>query len=342
MTWFSGLYGNRETVNRLSALIARDTLPHAFLLLGEDRSGRHTLAYEISAALNCDCRGDGKTDLPCRRCNNCRRILQNKFTDVKTLGKSGGKATIGVDEVRLFREDVFLSPTESRYKIYLIENAECLTPQAQNALLKVIEEPPAGVIFFLMANSADKILTTVKSRVQTVLLERFSTEELDRCLSDKDGFSDLKAKNPARYRALLLCADGSIGQAKDLLADGRMEEEERLRADVVSLISGMNGKKQFAELYAAVGSLPDKRAEFTEIAEKILLALRDLTVLKKESRAPMLFFTDRETAMSLSEGFTLYRLQKLFDIFGKALSDCLKNANMTLLPATILAGIKSV
>ena len=174
--YFSALYGNEAVKDRLGRAIRSGTLAHAFLVSGPDGSGKTTLAMEIAAALNCE-RREG-AELPCHVCNTCRRIKDGSFIDVKWLEKPKDKMTIGVGEVRTFREDMFLSATESDYKIYIIDNADKMTPNAQNALLKVLEEPPSNVVIFMLSESDDAILTTIKSRAQYVAMERFDEDGL--------------------------------------------------------------------------------------------------------------------------------------------------------------------
>lgn len=137
--YFPRLIGNEETKNRIGKAIESGRLPHAFLIGGPSGSGKSTLAIEIAAAMNCKGEGDS---LPCARCESCRRIYEGIYPDVKILSKAKDRATLGVEAIKDFREDMFLSSTESEHKIYIIDDAECMTPEAQNALLKVLEEPP--------------------------------------------------------------------------------------------------------------------------------------------------------------------------------------------------------
>ena len=137
--YFTRLHGNDTVKKRLGAAILSESLNHALLIAGPDGSGKNTLATEIAAALNCEKKGDQVSPLPCGTCNTCRRIYEENYTDIKRLKRDSSKATIGVEELRLFREDMFLSATESDYKIYIIEDADKMTPNAQNALLKVLE-----------------------------------------------------------------------------------------------------------------------------------------------------------------------------------------------------------
>ena len=136
---FTEIFGNDNTKLRLSDAVLHRSIPHALLITGPKGSGKHTLARELAAAVLCDNKEDSDYPLPCGECRTCRRIHSGNFPDVATLGRESGKATIGVEELRTFREDMFLSSTEADAKIYIIEDADLMTPAAQNALLKVLE-----------------------------------------------------------------------------------------------------------------------------------------------------------------------------------------------------------
>ena len=122
--------------------------------------------------------------------------------------------------VRAFRDDMFLSSTESKYKIYIIDDAERMTPNAQNALLKVIEEPPSNGIIFLLTLSDDAILTTIKSRTQHVAMQRFDESELERYFKEKG--TPLPSSSTTATRELMMCADGRIGRAIELIGNGEI------------------------------------------------------------------------------------------------------------------------
>ena len=125
---FSGLYGNRATKKRIATVIENQRIPHAFLIDGEDGSGKFTLALEIAAAINCENVSDSSASLPCRSCGSCRRIFSGNHVDIHILELSDSKATIGVNEIKEFRSDMFLSSTEARHRVYIIRDAEKMTP----------------------------------------------------------------------------------------------------------------------------------------------------------------------------------------------------------------------
>jgi len=336
MTVFSGLYGNEQTKERLCRTMENQTLPHAFIIKGPKGSGKRTLAIEIAAALNCESRGSG-APLPCHACRTCRRIFGEQFTDLKFLKKPSDKASIGVGEVRAFREDMFLSPSESDAKIYVFENAELLTTQAQNALLKILEEPPGRMYVFLLTESEDKILTTVKSRAQRICMELFNTDTLCAFLLQKsEAARALKARSEDEYRATLLRAGGTVGQALSLLDSISVSEENDIRKTVFDILGASLPGKPYEELYKAVHLLPAKRNEFAAVVDRILLALRDMIALKNgmESHS-FLYFTTAEEAENETQKWKLQRLYKLFDIYSRAGEQNIKNGNLSLIVATI-------
>ena len=116
-SYFPDIFGNDFHKNRIAEAVLGHRLPHALLIDGPEGSGKMTFARQIAAALNCEVQSDATHPLPCGRCNSCRRIKDGSFTDVKVLKRNDGKATIGVQQIKDFRSDMFLSATESGYKV---------------------------------------------------------------------------------------------------------------------------------------------------------------------------------------------------------------------------------
>jgi len=340
---FSRLYGNLSVKERLAAAITSGTLPHALLITGPDGSGKKTLALEIMLALNCENKGNESFPLPCGKCNTCRRIREGNYTDVTRLSRHKDKATIGVEEVRDFRESMFLSATESSFKLYVIEEADKLTVNAQNALLKVLEEPPKSVIIILIAESQDKILTTIKSRAQSISMEYFSPDAITAYLvKNNDRANALSRTNLAALDGIVMSADGRIGRALELLSEkdaGENAEDRRLALDVVEK---MKPSVAYSGLYTALSSLPSAREDFREALELIINALRDLILIKQSSKAPLLFFTDRERAKNLSRNITLKRLLSLYDFTRGALDDATKNVSVGTIISDLGVKIKLI
>lgn len=335
--YFSLLFGNEPIKERLGKAINNGTIPHAFLISGADGSGKRTLVKEISSALNCE--SEDKGCIPCHRCTSCRRIENDNFTDIKYLKKADDKATIGVGEVRLFREDMFLSSTESDYKIYVIQDAEKMTVNAQNALLKVLEEPPKGVVIFLLASSPDGILTTIKSRTQHVAMEKFEPHVIEDYLREKGLIPTLVGKD--ELAGVLMCADGRIGKARELISGGG-KDAAKLRATIEPIVSALRQGTPYSQLYPAIHSLPTKRDELSEALEMLTVAIRDLILIKFDTGAPLLFFTSHSAAEEEAEKINSQRLLAIYDVIGEARENLLSNANPSATLANLGARIKLI
>ena len=179
---FDGFYGNAGLKERLSAAFSGGRVSHCFLLCGPDGSGKHTLARILAAAMQCTGRGE----TPCGVCPACRKALSGQHPDVIYVNDPDHKQ-IAVDVIRRMRADVFIRPNEGRRKIYILE--QDMGEAAQNALLKILEEPPAYGAFLILAPNAEKMLATIRSRCAELPLcpdELKGTRDLGWMLWDMD------------------------------------------------------------------------------------------------------------------------------------------------------------
>ena len=340
-SYFPELFGNDFHKNRIALAVLEGRLPHALLIDGPSGSGKMTFATEIAAALNCECKGDATRPFPCGRCNSCRRVREGSFTDVKILKRTDGKATIGVNQIKDFRADMYLSATESGYKVYIIDEAEKMTTEAQNALLIILEEPPKNVVILLLASGTDSILTTIKSRTQYIPMSRFTTSELSEYLNGTSSDArSLEFRDAEGYKALLVSADGRIGKALELLNPKTREENEQTRNEILAVVKALGKKTPYTELYAAINSLPQKRAEFSASLEILISALGDLVSAKKSERFQPVFFTDPESAKEAARDVPISRLLKIYEIVIHTYRECEKNANVNLAAANMASKIK--
>lgn len=332
--YLEALYGNSRTKERLGSSVANGTLPHALILEGAEGSGKRTLAKELAAALVCENKGNESLPLPCHQCRACRLVEMENATDVHFITKED-KATLGVDVVRDMRQDVYLSATEFDSKIYIFEDAHTMTPQAQNALLIVLEEPPTGVYFILLAESADELLVTVRSRARTIRLEKHTEEALGLFLAERHP-TLLASQAPDALRAACLTADGSAGMLLRLLEPKNKEQMQKKRALTLSLLGALSAGR-YSLLCEAFASFPSKRDELRESLSHLSLAVRDLIVLKKDETAPLCFFSDRAEWETLLSSFRTDKLFAISDEIGVALERLDRNAN----PNTVLSIMKA-
>ena len=339
--FFPKLLGNEDTKIRVGTAIDNGTAAHAFLLDGPRGSGKMTLATEIAAAMNCEEKKNKAEPLPCGKCNSCKRIYSGNFPDVKILEKPKDRASIGVEAVKDFREDMFLSSTESDYKIYIIKDAQTMTVESQNALLKVLEEPPRGVLIILLAEECDKILTTIKSRVQYISMSRFDGQALrEHLLTRSPDAQRMSREEPEKFAGIIMSADGRLGRAQMLTDKKLSEENEAARKDVLAIISVISSRAFFSDIYSAVSLLPQKRQELLLSLESVISALRDLVVLKEDKDACTVFFINRDEALRFSKDISIKRLLTVYDAVNEAHELCSKNANVTNVLTNLASKIK--
>lgn len=339
--YFTAVYGNEFHKNRIASAIMDSCLPHALLIDGPDGSGKLTFAKEIAAALNCENKGSSSLPLPCGKCNCCRRIRENTFTDVKILARQSDKVTIGVKEIKDFRSDMYLTATESQYKIYIIDDAEKMTTEAQNALLIILEEPPKNVIIMLLASGTDAILTTIKSRTQYIPMSRFSVDELDDYLTQNNAdAARLSSTDREAYRALLVSSDGRIGKATEMLNPVKREENLAKREEIIAVLKAITNGSRYTDIYEAICALPSKRTEFSDALELLITALADMIAVKKSSDVVTVFFTDAEAAREMLNGIPQSKLIRIYDHVIYTHGECAKNVNVNLAAINLAAKIK--
>lgn len=216
------LLGNERLKKGLAAAFAADRLSHCYLIAGPAGSGKHSLARILAAAMECTA-GSGR---PCGVCLQCRKVLDNVHPDVITVDDPS-KKTVTVDLVRKARADVYIKPNEGLRKIYVFPRAEDMNAAAQNALLKVIEEPPDYAAFLLLTDAAERLLPTIRSRAVPLQMAP---------LSEAEGLSELAKRFPDRSRDELAevwsRSEGWLGRAVQLLGEGEsLAPETRSFAD---------------------------------------------------------------------------------------------------------------
>lgn len=331
--YFPSVYGNDALRIRLGNAVLQGSLPHALLFEGKEGSGKKHFATLLAAALCCE--KHSPHALPCTECAACRKILNRLSVDVSYLDRED-RATIGIERVRELRSDMHLSSTELQNKVYIIDHAETLTQEAQNALLVSIEEPPPNVFVFLLATRTDTILPTIKSRVQSIKMQSFSASELeDYLISNVSAASKLKYDDENAFRAILLSSDGAIGRALELLESKEKDALLQERTLTDGIMSALTSKASFSQLFEKVSLLPTKRQELAPAFASLLRALRDLILLKRDEEAVLLYHTDRARAAEEAESLSIRYLLALYDTISSAENACALNTNISALLSSL-------
>lgn len=336
---FSHIVGNEALKKRLGADIRNGSLAHAYIIEGRKGCGKHTAAKAIAAAVNCT---DSQSDTrPCGRCEACRKISEGISPDVITVSRESGKATLGVDAVRSLRADTATVPGELDRKVYIIEDADLLTVQAQNALLLTLEEPPSFVMFLLLCENARSLLETIRSRAPTLRVEPLERNVLDAYLLRNDPRArTVKNNQPEEYAAILTASDGSLGEALRLLDSKERKVFLTERAVTESVIDACTNRTSGNLLSVLLTSFPQKRPE--AIAQFCLLetAIRDLIAVSRAEHPHLCFYTDTEKASEKASRFSLSALVALLEAADGAVDALSKNASvpLTLVNFAVAAG----
>lgn len=325
------IIGNIALRKRLCRDILSGSLSHAYILEGAHGSGRHTIALFAASALACEKKQDGSAPLPCLSCPACRKIVEKKSPDVIFIG-TDGKASLGVDTARFLREDVRVLPNDLEDKVYIIEDADKMTVQAQNALLLTLEEPPSFAHFFLLCSNAVALLETIRSRAPVLRTEPVSDAELDEyiCNCDKRA-AQMKLSAPKEYAELIRCASGGIGRALALLEPKTWKPIAEQRAFIRELTSAAALQKGAKTVLPLISKFSNKRDLLNEQLSLLSNALRDLILLKKSDDAPLIFYCDRNEAIELCDSSSLSFLYAFCEAVSKAIDENKRNANVRLL-----------
>ena len=226
---FETLLGNERLKENLRSSIGRGRISHFYLISGPAGSGKRTLARLLAAAILCR-----SQEKPCGTCPACRKVLGAGHPDFITVDDPE-KKTVPVDLVRQARSDMYVRPNESDHKIYLFPRGQDMAEPSQNALLKILEEPPSYGVFFLLTENPEKLLPTVRSRCTQLSLTGLPDSLLQQTLQQRFPQADRDTIQSAITRS-----GGFLGQAISI-----MEEGSQLPAQTTAILSAYAARDSF-------------------------------------------------------------------------------------------------
>ncbi len=263
---FDTLLGNHRLRENLKNSVSRGKLSHFFLISGPQGSGKKTLSRLIGAAAVCT--GEKR---PCLTCEHCRKVMADTHPDFITVVDPEHK-TVPVKIVRQYREDIFVRPNEAEKKVYLFPQE--LGAEGYNALLKVLEEPPAYGVFMLLTENPEKILPTIRSRCTELKLLPLTPGEMLPVLREK--YPDAEEETLA---AAMERSGGYLGQAIALLSEGMGEDPQ-----TQGFLAGMLHRDAVALLQAMVSMEKWKRDQLLAMLNRWLEILQQALICRSGSK----------------------------------------------------------
>jgi DNA polymerase-3 subunit gamma/tau len=221
---FDEVIGQEHVTRTLRNAVAAGRIGHAYLFAGPRGTGKTTTARLLAKAANC--LHDDLTERPCNACGPCQAVAENRFLDLIEIDAA---SNTGVDDIRDLRDKVNFSPSEGRYKVYIIDEVHMLSPAAFNALLKTLEEPPAHAIFILATTEEHKVPLTIRSRCQPFSFRLLTTEEIGRRLA---WLADQEALQ-IEPEALAMIAQSGAGSLRD--AESLLDQLFAAPGDAITL-----------------------------------------------------------------------------------------------------------
>lgn len=286
------LIANKGVVDNFRSEIEAGRLSHAFMIEGERGSGRLCLARTLASIVE-----------GCESGAGYEKIMSGDFPDVFEYIPESANKQIGIDAVRDIIKSAHVVPSQSPKSVFIIENADMMTPAAQNALLQIFEEPPKTAMFFLLCSERNLFLKTLLSRARVINTERLTDGEVERLLLER--FPDKKDIIP---RAVHL-AGGVAGRGVELLEN---EASSKMLTVATSYAKAASGGATFGELAKLVNIFhPMTREELFSFASYLCLALRDAGTVQFGQKS--VFFEDGKDAENLARYMGMKKIVKAFD-----------------------------
>ena len=327
MGGFKDVVGHNDIIQYIQGAVEQDKVSHAYILNGQRGSGKKLLARLFAMALQCE---SGKSE-PCGECRSCKQTKNGNQPDIITI-KHEKPASIGVEDIReQLNGDIMIKPYSSPYKIYIIPEADLLTVQAQNALLKTIEEPPAYAIIFLLTENADTLLPTIRSRCVMLKLRNIKDKLVKKYLMEELQIPDYQAEICAAF------AQGNIGRAIMLAKSEHFNEIKEQAIQLMKYIDEM----ELHEIVSAIKEINKYKLEVTDYFDIIMIWYRDVLLYKATKDVGRLVFGEHLAFIKERATKSSYEgIEAILEGLEKAKARLKANVNFDLVMELLLLTIK--
>lgn len=259
---FESIVGQERPVRFLTKILEKERIPHAFLFTGIDGIGKRKAAEAFGMALNCT---HTAGSMACGTCPSCQKTVSGTHPDMIVLEPDG--VFIKIDQVRALARQLRFAPLEGRWRIVIVNDADCMNPEASNAILKMLEEPPDGTVMILTAGQTSDLLPTIVSRCQQISFRPIPFDKVAHLLVEQKGLDKETALT------LALCTKGSLGKALSVDVEKWAAWRTRLLEQIAALSSG-----SIQSLLAFALGLSLDKNRLADSMDMIMTWFRDLLV----------------------------------------------------------------
>lgn len=328
MADFKDIIGHEQVIHHMQNAIRQRKFSHAYLLCGDAGSGKHLVAEAFAKTILCE---EGGIEA-CGKCKSCKQAESGNHPDIRAVVRE--KATLGVKEIReQVTADVQIKPYSSPYKVYLIHEAEKMTEEAQNALLKTIEEPPEYAVFLLAVTRQELLLQTVLSRCVLLPFYPVAVNKIKKFLMETKGVPDYLAESAASF------SGGLVGRAVQYAESEAFTEQ---RSEVLHLVKYVD-EMTMAEIMENVKLFAAKKDTAEEYLELILLWYRDVLLYKATKDVNGVLFRDELEAVCAQAGKRSFEnLQGIVDALEQVKQRMKSNVNFETALELLLLYMKEV
>lgn len=319
--------GHEQIISHLQNAITTDKVSHAYIINGPDKSGKRMLADAFAAALQCEEKGCEA----CGTCHSCKQAEGRNQPDIIYVGHEKPN-TISVDDIRTqVNNDIVIKPYGSRYKVYIVDEAEKMNVQAQNALLKTIEEPPAYAVILLLTTNADAFLPTILSRCVTLNIKAVPDEQIKKFLMRRYQVPDYQADVCVAF------AQGNVGKAIQLASS---EDFNELKAATLQLMKRVK-EIDLYEMTEAVRQIGEYKLQINDYFDLMMIWYRDVLMFKATGDVNSLIFKDEVYDIKRQAEKSSYNgIERILRALEKAQVRLGANVNFDLVIELLLLAIK--
>lgn len=324
---FKDVVGHKDIINYIRNAVTENKVSHAYILNGERGSGKKMLANLFATTLLCEEQGPD----PCNVCHSCHQAESGNHPDIIRVTHEKPN-TISVDDIRRqVNEDIQIKPYQGPYKIYIIAEADLMTVQAQNALLKTIEEPPAYAVIFLLTENAEALLPTITSRCVMLKLRNIKDTLIRKYLMETMHVPDYKADMCTAF------AQGNMGRAIMLASSDHFNE---IREEAVQLLKYIN-EMDISEVAKAIKKIGTYKLEINDYLDIIMIWYRDVLLYKATKDMDKVVFKDQISYIQERAKKSSYEgIELILESLEKAKTRLKANVNFDLVMELLLLTIK--